>query len=125
MGSPLRKAVREAQAKPLSPAEAAAFRYLERRWAPALRGRRIPKLMRRRMRVDEKFRALVQRFEQSEPVVDDDLDFVPERERLPNGQVRDRLLEELGDDPAGYFCRRCGDETEEKGRICSDCSADR
>lgn len=113
MASHLRTFARRKGAAPFSWAEQQVFRWLEERWRHHLRGRRIPKAMRRRMRAEPHFKMLVARVERREPLVADDLDHVPELERNPDGSVTDRLLDELGEDPRAYFCIDCGEELEE------------
>lgn len=94
---------------------------LEERWADHLPNGRIPKVMLRALAKTAGFAAMVDTQLIGGALPLPDLDFHPVVERLPNGDLRDLLQEELGDDPQRYVCEDCGEETGRgKGR-CDPC----
>lgn len=104
-------------------AEEEVFRYLERRWDHALKGRKLPAAMREKMRRDPHFQALVAKRVNGDPFIDEDLDHTPDVERRLDGEVLSRVDAELGDDPERYYCADCGEEQGKPldGETCGEC----
>lgn len=103
-------------------AEQRAFRYLEERWKGELKGRKIPKQHRQKMRKDPHFQRLVDMVASGAGISGPDLDHTPVIERQLDGSVVNHFEEEMAGDPRGYFCPRCGGEKEEAGKeVCPDC----
>lgn len=115
-----RRGLPEAQVQAL--AEQKVFTYLEHRWRHELKGRKIPKNYRKKMRKDAFFRMMVDQVLAGGGVGAPDLDVMPVVERQLDGTVTNRMEEELGGDPNGYFCRECGEEMEAPSdEPCSAC----
>jgi hypothetical protein len=104
---------------PYSGAEEAVFRALEENWREHLRGRRIPQELRRMMRTDPSFRAMVYHYEKTGGIT---LDSAERYVRRVDGTTEDRLATLLGDAPEDFFCE-CGEEKAPSADLCAACVA--
>lgn len=104
-------------------AENEVLRYLEKRWEDHLEGRTMPKAMRDDMRRHPAFRAMVQQRLEGKPFVHEDRDHTPDVVRTLDGQLSNRMVDELGGDPNDYLCPECGEAQEKPlaGEMCEEC----
>jgi hypothetical protein len=93
---------------------------LEERWRAWLPGGRIPTTMLRRLEKTEQFRRWLDDLG-SGGLTLDDIEHLHRYYRRPNGQVGDRLVEELGEDPWLYVCRECFADVDKGAGSCPDC----
>lgn len=88
------------------------IKRLERRWADHLPFGSLPKGLAKQLVQSDGFEVLVQVQLRTGALPLPDLDFHPVVERRPDGTVRNLLDEELGGDPAEWYCADCSEELE-------------
>lgn len=100
-------------------AEEDVFSALESQWSVERGHRvRIPQGVRRKMRNQPEFKAMVALRVRDGVII---LDGQERMNRRHDGQVEDRLVAQLGDDPAAWFCE-CGEEKQKPDdELCPAC----
>ncbi len=108
----------------MQPEEAAArnvLRLLERRWRHRLPNRKLPRALQKILVKLPHFLAWRDHYQQHGALPFTSLDHHPEITWRPDGEAVDLLLDELGSDPADFFCVDCGDEVTKGAGRCELC----
>lgn len=96
-------------------------RRLERRWKHVTGMERFPPTFLPTLYRHPYFNELVERQVRSDGVSLPNLDFQPRVQRLPDGEIEDQLIKELGADPREFACSDCGVPIHRGDGRCDEC----